>query len=180
MKRRDFLKSSILLTLMPDVDNISRKVEQDIANLKRFNHIKVLSLEEGFWFRTDNNVKEDTIHIPMGNPHTIEKRFSDKKIKDFLCRAANTNHSNYVFHIYDKWNRIRSLFACEKTVPSSYYYFTYYPWVETPNSESIRIVDDSTLKNKTVVSTNIFKMADLSEIFANVLYIGQYGFVDDF
>ena len=180
MKRRDFLKSSILLTLMPDVDSINKKVEQDIADLKRFNHIKVLSLEEGFWFRTDNNVKEDTIHIPMGNPHTIEKRFSDKKIKDFLHRTAKTNYSNYVFHIYDKWNRIRSLFACEKTIPSSSYYFKYYPWDEQPNYESVRISNNLSLEDKVITEANNFKMPDLSDVFSNILYIGEYSFVNDF
>lgn len=179
MKRRDFLKSSLLLPFLLDVDSTSRKVEQGIANLKRFNHVKLLSLEEGFDFWTDNNVEEDAIRINPGNPHNAHKRFSKDKIKDFMVRTSRTNYCNYVFHVYDKWNRIRSIFACEKTVPSTSYYFTYYPFPDIPDHKSKLILNDLSLDYKVIKETDSFDFPDLSDIFQNVLHIGD-NFAENF
>ena len=180
MKRREFIKCPFILPLLPDLDSLNAKIERGISSLKRFNHVKILSLEDGFWFRTDNNVKEDTTHISLGNPHNIDKRFTKEKLQDFMYRSAKINYSNYVFHVYDRFNRIRSLFSCEKTIPSSSYHFTYYPWDESPNTKSIRIITDLTLEDNIIHSTDSFQIADLSDVFTNVLYIGEYEFVRDF
>ena len=115
LNRRDFIKSPFLvLPLVPEVERINRKIEKGISKLKKFNHIKILSLEEGFWFRTDNNVEEDTTHISLGNPHNVDKRFSKDNLQDFMRRASRTNYSNYVFHQNNLFSLSFTCFPCKK------------------------------------------------------------------